>query len=226
MMYAIYLTHSRGAILSLLVVMMVAIRRKVGNALAGIFTAFGFLAGILMNFAGGRAMSSADNSAIGRLEAWSKGLELLKAHPLFGVGYNEFTTHNQLTAHNSVVLCFAELGFPTFCIWVALLVVTLIELHALRNLKAEAPQDVELRRCARAIQLSLYAFLTAAWFLSRTYVVTLYLLIAAAAAVADIARRAGKPMPKLPFPRLATMSVATAAGLIFAVYLTIKVSVR
>jgi O-antigen ligase len=226
MMYAIYLTHSRGAILSLLVVMMVAIRRKVGNALAGIFTAFGFLAGILMNFAGGRAMSSADNSAIGRLEAWSKGLELLKAHPLFGVGYNEFTTHNQLTAHNSVVLCFTELGFPAFCLWVGLLLVGLLELNAIQKAEASTPEHAELKRYARAIQISFYGFLTAAWFLSRTYITTLYILVALSAAVGDMARRSGLPMKEVGFPRLARLSAVASAGLIVFVYMTVKFAIR
>ena len=59
---------------------------------------------------GGRAISSKEQSAAERIEAWSVGLELLKWRPLFGAGYGNFTDHHHLTAHNSFVLCFAELG--------------------------------------------------------------------------------------------------------------------
>lgn len=227
LVYGIFLTHSRGAVLSLMVILMAAVAGSRGKIAAGLATALGGMAAMAVNFTGGRAISAAgDESAAQRLEAWSAGLQFLKWHPLTGVGYNQFAQNNPITAHNSVVLCFAELGFPTFCVWVGLIALTLVELSRLRKLKVETPLDAEIRRYGRAIQLSLFGFLTSAWFLSRTYIVTLYLLIAAAAAVVDIARRAGKPIPQPSFPRIATMSVGAATGLIMVVYITIKASVR
>ena len=60
-----------------------------------------------------------DESNAGRLDAWSAGLGMFRQQPFFGVGYNMFTDHNEITAHNSFVLCFAELGLFGYFIWLA-----------------------------------------------------------------------------------------------------------
>jgi hypothetical protein len=228
LLYGVYLTHSRGAIISLAVMLLIASRSALGTVLGGLVSMGGIALGMLINFTGGRAMgSTADGGTRSRIEFWSTGLEILKHHPFVGVGYRQFVDNNAtMTAHNSVVLCFAELGFPAFCVWVSLILLTILDLNAIRKLPVQSPEDEHLRRCARAIQLSLYGFLTAAWFLSRTYTLTLYLLIAMAAAVVSIARRSGKPLPLVSFPRLASMSMVAAMGLIVLVYMTIKFSIR
>ena len=228
LLYGVYLTHSRGAILSLLVMTMVASAKKVGRLGAIVLGAAGALGAVAFNFAGGsRAVGGADASATNRIEAWSMGLQLLKAHPFVGVGFGQFPDYNGgLTAHNSVVLAFAELGFPSFLIWVALLVCAVSELLAIQKLKPHNPEDVELQRLARAIYLAFCGFLVSAWFLSRTYILTLYLLIAMGAAAGDIARRRGLPFKTVSFPKLAVMTGVICTSLIVLVYATIRFSVR
>src|SRR5262249_36551228 len=49
-------------------------------------------------------------STQGRIQAWSEGLQMLRAHPLTGVGFSRFTENHSLVAHNSFVHSFAELG--------------------------------------------------------------------------------------------------------------------
>jgi len=126
LLWAIYLTHSRGALIALGVLILMMSRRKIGSlpsvALAGCLV-FGMMA---LNFTGGRGISSADGSD--RLELWSEGLQLFKRAPLFGVGFGRFTEFSDLTAHNSFVLCLAELGLVGSTIFVALLVTTLMGL--------------------------------------------------------------------------------------------------
>ncbi len=74
---------------------------------------------------GGRSLSiELDESASERLVAWTEGLEMLKAQPILGVGYGQFLDHHTLTAHNSLVLCFAETGLLGCFFWVGLFVVT------------------------------------------------------------------------------------------------------
>jgi len=226
MLYAIFLSHSRGAILSLLVILMVAVSRKAGQFVGGAITAAGAVGALAANFAGGRAMAG-DASTTNRVEYWSMGLQMLKQHPFAGVGYDQFSTYNAgMTAHNSFVLCFGELGFPAFVVWIALLLVALVELRSIRKFKLETKADVELKRMAGAIELGMYGFLVSAWFLSRTYVLTLYLLLALSAAVADIARRAGKPLNSPSLLKLGRMSVMASIGLIVLIYATIKFSIR
>jgi hypothetical protein len=224
LLYGVYLTGSRGALVSLFVVVFIAIRSKLGAMLSGLMLAGGVLGLLAVSF-GGRAFGL-DESAINRIEAWSVGLQLLKQHPLTGVGYGLFTDFNRLTAHNSFVLCFSELGLPGYFLWVSLLLVTVLELNAIRKLPVKTEADATFQRLARSIQISLYGFLAAAWFLSRTYVVTLYLLIAFSMAVVEIARRGGKTVGPFSFPFLATRSVLLMLASIVLLYLQVRVQIR
>ena len=78
-------------------------------------------------FTGGRGISAADGAD--RLAAWASGLEMFKSAPLLGVGFGRFTDLNDITAHNSFVLCLAELGLVGSTLWIALLVTTLLGLN-------------------------------------------------------------------------------------------------
>jgi hypothetical protein len=104
---------------------------------------------------------------------------MLKNNLLLGTGYGNFTDHHYLTAHNSFVLCFAELGLLGYFFWIALIVLVY---RGLTKVIAEAPQLSEERKYAVLLRSSLVGFLTCAWFLSRTYQPTLYLLLGLATA--------------------------------------------
>ena len=54
---------------------------------------------------------------------------MFKSAPLFGIGFNGFTDLYEITAHNSFVLCLAELGLLGSTLWVALLVTTTMGLN-------------------------------------------------------------------------------------------------
>jgi hypothetical protein len=116
---------------------------------------------------------------------------MLKKSPFFGVGYRVFTDHHELTAHNSFVLCFAETGMVGYFFWLGLLVAAGRDLAILAGLSASDPAQAEVRRCARTVRLAFYTFLTTAWFLSRTYIPTLYLLVAMGVGLREIAHRNG-----------------------------------
>ncbi len=222
LLYGIYLTHSRGAIISLAVIIFVALRSKLGNLLSGVAALTG-AAGYIGLSARNLSM---DDSARHRIEAWSQGLQLLKYHPFSGVGYGKFTDFNEITAHNSFVLCSAELGIPGFFLWMALLVITLMELSAVQKVPATSEADQLLRRYARSIQISFYGFLASAWFLSRTYVPSLYLLIALAISVSEIARRSKKPIANFSYPQIASRTVAAMMASMALVYLQIRIQLR
>jgi O-antigen ligase len=127
LLWTTYLTHSRGGLIALAAVALMAARKKLGTTasmvLAGVFI-FGMLA---LDFTGGRGISAADGTD--RLEAWANGLEMFKSAPLFGVGFNGFTDFLDITAHNSFVLCLAELGLLGSTLWMALLVTTTTNLN-------------------------------------------------------------------------------------------------
>jgi hypothetical protein len=103
----IFMTQSRGGLVSAMLVPGVYILRRYG--LTGVIVA-GILA-VPILVSNSRSGEAAEVSTILRYEAWGVGLQLFYHHPLFGVGMRMFDHHHYLTAHNSFVLTLAELGF-------------------------------------------------------------------------------------------------------------------
>jgi len=132
----------------------------------------------------------ADGSAWGRLQAWSEGLQMLKYSPVWGVGVNTFRESYRLVAHNSYVHCFSELGLVGYAIWIAAIGATLALLGRAQEAEPAWEESAPgVARWAAALRLSLESFLIGAMFLSRTYSVTLFLLLGLATALTGVARR-------------------------------------
>jgi len=202
LLYAIYLTRSRGAFVALLVLTLLAFKERLGRTRAIVLTLL--LATVLvgLNVSGSRGVD--DESAQERITAWRNGLEKLATNPILGVGYKQFTdTGDVLTAHNSFVLCFSELGLVGYFIWLTLLAATILELWPLTQLPEDDPLDLDFRRWAKAILLALCGYLVAGFFLSRTWEVPLYVILAMGAGLAEVARRAERPVGGLPAISLA-----------------------
>jgi O-antigen ligase len=120
-----FFTHSRGAALALMAVIVVVLRRKIGTVPAAVLAGALFAASLAVGWSGGRDVSM--EAGADRLDAWSTGFQFIKQHPIFGVGSGRFAELNQITAHNTVIVCAAEIGLPGFCCWV------LFVFTALRN---------------------------------------------------------------------------------------------
>jgi hypothetical protein len=67
--------------------------------------------------------------------------------------------------------------------------------------------------------------MTAAFFLSRTFVPTLYLMVGLSAALAAIARSAGRSIRLPALPELALLVLACELGAIGVVYAMVKLHV-
>ncbi len=188
--YGVYLTKSRGAVVSLIAVAFLLVRalsRRSGWVMPAAATVVVGLVLFGAGFAGGREFSAGESSASSRIEAWGAGIQMLRQHPLFGVGYHTFEENFERTAHNSFVHCFAELGMTGYFFWVGLLVATAAGLNAVRRTESRGELADGFRKWALMLQLSFYGFLVGAFFLSRTYVPTLYIVIAMAVALMRIA---------------------------------------
>jgi hypothetical protein len=136
LLWCTYLTHSRGALIGLAMLCAVAARKRLGVTTSLALTSILVLGMVALNFGGGRGISPSEGAD--RMSAWATGLELLKNAPLFGVGFGRFTEFNDITAHNSIVLCLAELGLVGTTLWLALLVTTTMDLNNLIRLREEA----------------------------------------------------------------------------------------
>lgn len=193
LLVTIYLTHSRGALVGILALALLWIYQRFGKgvAFAGVVIVS---AAVMIAKLATVGSSSLDLSSYGRIDAWGVGLELLKAQPLLGAGYNFFTEHNELTAHNSFVLCFSELGLIGYFFWLAILIITVAQLAKIFRNGREAGEEDDASRWALTLMYALLAFLATSFFLSRTYVITLYLLLGMSAALFIYARSSPSPV--------------------------------
>src|SRR6201996_8205690 len=99
----------------MVVMLIVALRKKIGTA-PSVIPAVLLFAGITASrYTGGRGIST--TAGEDRTEYWGEGLELLKAHPLFGIGFGNMPDYIGHTAHNSIVVCAAELGLCGLFFW-------------------------------------------------------------------------------------------------------------
>ncbi len=173
--YTIYLTHSRGAVLGCGAIALYEIRKRIGTVWTSVFLAATAAAGLAVSI-GGRGFTSQEKSAGDRIEAWYEGFQMLKGKPLFGVGLNNFVEHNAmgLTAHNSFVLAFSELGLVGYFVWLALIMVSALSLHRVITV---LPKGCTEARWADRLTASFVGFFVCAWFLSRSYEPQLFLLI-------------------------------------------------
>ena len=141
-MYGVFLTNSRGAMLGLGAMLLVYGIGRYGLWRALIVVPL--LAAPLLALAPSRIgeISADEDSAAGRVEAWYEGFQMLRSHPLFGVGKGLFTEHHNLTAHNSYMLAVAELGLVGYFVWLSIIALTVIMLLGIvrlgRNERTEA----------------------------------------------------------------------------------------
>jgi len=243
LLWTTYLTHSRGGLIALAALALMAARKKLGTPASVAVAAVFIFSMLALDFTGGRGISAADGAD--RLEAWANGLEMFKSAPIFGIGFDGFKDLYEITAHNSFVLCLAELGLLGSTLWVALLVTTTIGLnhilavqkkrqasrlfgllrlfeecsiYSARTLATSpAPSEgiitlkyahacealppmvsapatefrpgnetddspIVRQEWVATMRLALVSFMTTAWFLSRCYTTTMYLVLGLATA--------------------------------------------
>jgi hypothetical protein len=241
LLYGAYLTHSRGALLALIALAVVAGRRRIGMMPALLLAGVLFFAAMALNFTGGRAISAESGSD--RTSLWSGSMELLKSHLLFGVGAGALPDYLGLTAHNSVMVCAAELGLFGLYFWSLFLFSTardaletaapakvsegepILRKEEYSPLAARKIEDVskaEINRLGHLMVLALTGFLVAGWFLSRAFVMTLFLLGGMAEVVYEMALQRGMIAPRLPLARVMLYSGGLAIALIVLMYIMLR----
>ena len=88
---------------------------------------------------------------------------------------------------------------------------------------ASTTDPIVIARWARAIRLSLFGFLATAWFLSRTYEVTLYLLIGLAVCLTALPSEHPKKK-QLPLGRTLPIVAALEVAVVVVVYATLRLA--
>jgi len=210
--YALTLTHSRGGMLGLAAALAFFFKDRVSKVVRLLAVA-GAVAAFMLGLVGGgeRGLSGKERSASERIDAWNDGIGMLKDHPLFGVGYGNFTEHHIRTAHNSFVLCFAELGLVGYFLWLSLIVLSFQALNRIIQCVNSADDHA---RYAVLLRVSMVGFMVCAWFLSRTFVPTLFILTGMTVALLHSARQAhpATALPALHAPLVWKMTSAKAVA--------------
>ena len=88
---AIYYTNSRGAVLGVTAALTVYFWSRFRNALAPLVVVVLLIGVVAAAPARAGEMNADEQSAQGRIQAWSAGLVMFRSHPLTGVGYGRFT---------------------------------------------------------------------------------------------------------------------------------------
>ena len=244
LLYGTFLTHSRGALIALMAMAVVAGRRRIGTLPALLIAGGLFAAAMALHFTGGRDISA--NTGSERTELWGTGLQLLKSHPFFGVGFGSMPdfTDSHLTAHNSLVVCAAELGMVGLYFWCLFLFPTLRNVLAIaspeklseteppkpeQEIVSPAAREItaidkaEIVRLGRLLVLSLTGFLVAGWFLSRAFVMTLFLLGGMVEVVYEMALQRGMIAPRLRLSRILPYAGGLAVCLVLMMYIMLRI---
>lgn len=225
----VYLTNSRGAMLAVLVVAGVYIWHRRGPVTAGTLGALGLI-GMQALSSRMHELDAGEESASGRVDAWYSGMHMFLSHPLFGVGAGNFTEYNDLTAHNSFVLVLAETGFVGFLLWLAFVGYSFRMMLAVLRLKLEPADDVDMttryqseRAIALTLLLTLCGLFSAAFFLSRSYMIVLYLLIAMVVGYYVGARQRFPPLPAFSLNATGWRWIPAAMGSVVAMFVLVTV---
>ncbi|WP_430390364.1 O-antigen ligase family protein [Dyella sp. 20L07] len=184
LLYGIRLTNSRGALLAVLVMAGIYVWYRRGVFTAGVLGVVGLT---LMKLLSSRMqdLDAGEESANGRVDAWYSGLHMFMSHPLFGVGAGNFTEYNDLTAHNSFVLVLAEAGFAGYVLWLAFVGYSFWMMWLVLRYRPDPTNQADEyaqwqleRPLALTLFIALCGMFTTAFFLSRSYMIVLYLILA------------------------------------------------
>ncbi|RKY32241.1 MAG: hypothetical protein DRP68_04010 [Candidatus Omnitrophota bacterium] len=217
LIYSLYLTNSRGGYLALGATTMYYFLRKMKNKILALIIG-GVLAFSIFIFGPSRLsnISIREDSAYGRIEAWYEGFQMLKNAPLFGVGYRMFTDYYPLTAHNSYILVAAEEGLIGLFIWIALIYTCFKGLYILTG------RNNGLKPYVSGLEAGLVGFLSASFFLSRSYVTLLYILLALASAFAYTFLKKEEYFGGKEMRRAGILTI----GILFILWISMRVSLR
>jgi hypothetical protein len=232
LLYGLILADSRGALLAVLVLSGLEGWRRYGKIAVGVSAALALPA--LAAVTRLSEMSADEESAVGRIQAWYQGMQMLLVHPLLGVGFGNFTVFNERTAHNFVVLPMAELGIVGLTLWLGII------WYALRMLwwiaygphapaaksvgPAVAPAIAAEIAAARGLLMTFVGFIVSALFLSQSYKLPLFLLCGLAVARFSAASRVLPNPPRYRLTKDLPWIVGMTLALVVAIYVFVKLT--
>jgi hypothetical protein len=209
----VVLTSSRGGQLVILTVYGVYFVRRYG--MKGLLVGAIFAMPVLLF--GGRSGEEADSSELERVDLLYEGMDMIRAHPIVGVGVGQFGDNvpSGMTAHNAYVLACSELGFPGSVLWM-MLVYTSIKIPWTVLSRPPPGLDARVPPFALALAVSFAGMLVGIFFLSFSYKAFLFIYFGLSGALYGVVRNACPEFEVHVEPKeLARVAVADVAVLVF-----------
>jgi putative inorganic carbon (hco3(-)) transporter len=172
---ALYFTNSRGGIVALGASLIVLAYRRFGRWIASVATVIGLLTIVALGPSRINEIQTNEESAQGRFVAWSEGLQMLKSHPVLGVGWSRFTDFHEQVAHNSFVHIVAETGLIGGFFFIGLIYFYFTSLGVARATSLPPPAAADWTNALIASGVGLF---TGAAFLSHQYSPAFYTVVA------------------------------------------------
>jgi putative inorganic carbon (hco3(-)) transporter len=231
-LYGIYLTNSRGTLLATMALCAYWFWTKYGTK-KSIYLGVLVLPAVLFVLSRFRTITTEEESAEGRLEAWYEGYQMLKSNPIFGVGYNQFLEYHFRTAHNSFVLAFSELGLLGIFAWSAVLTSTMLILFKIANktylpisLKPDDPRYIAVNEEAIIAKMFIFIFIAyfaSAFFLSRTYTPFFYFFLGLSASSVVRVRKIFPDLSRIfDYRQIHRVTAMVAVGGVVGIYIIVR----
>lgn len=202
MVYAVFLTGSRGGFAAFIVVVAICLWEFAIRGRRRYLLLIAAAAGVVLwQFAGGMLaerlrgtfdpndeLTPAYASAQMRQQLFWRSVEITKEHPLLGVGPGNFAQVSGVwhTTHNSLTLLSSEAGIPALILYVMIL------WCGFRNLRAAmrfTRGHTESSALVRGMYASFCGYLVGSLFLSWAYLFLPYILVAYTTPLLSIARK-------------------------------------
>ena len=231
--YGVYMTGSRGTLLGAVgVIAVYYLVNKAGAKLILFSAVMAPIAATMLSTFGG--LTSDDESAEQRLEAWYQGVLMLLDNPVFGVGMGNFMEEHGRVAHNSYIQIAAELGVPGYSLWGGVLVLSMVIGYQFIKKYHEWPEEeisseeklayaAELK-LNKALFFSMIGFMITSFFITRTYTLLLFVFMGMFTASHG---RLIKLRPELGFffeSKMLYSCMLYSWAIIVAVYMTLQVA--
>lgn len=230
-LYGIYLTNSRGGMLGAIALFVLYFHSRYGVLKSSIVASVGLMALSLLPSRLDE-LDAGEESAAGRVDAWYEGIQMLLNHPILGVGKGLFTEHHNLTAHNSIVLVFAELGLFGYFIWLAFVGLSAYMVYRISRTTAdqvgasrgdEEAEWAQYKKISRTYLYAMLGFFVSAFFLSRSYNILLIILCALCVALYQSVRQRWPRFEPISFSKIAGRTLVFEIGSIAFMYILVKV---
>ncbi len=196
-MVAALITHSRGALLGLLVIVpLLFFKSRAKLLILPLLVVAGLVGPSLMPANWTAKMETIetyeqDLSATQRLNSWWVAYQLAKDSPILGGGFRTFSTEiyeaylpgyiyadRQHDAHSIYFQVLGEHGFVGLGLFVALMVSTFLSLRYIVHVTRDRPDQQWINDCAKMVEVSLAGYALSGAFLSMSYFDLYYHLVA------------------------------------------------